>query len=54
MKEEILKEFDFQIRIQNEYIKGYQKLDFNTDIIEKIANETIKMLEQLKLKAEQL
>ena len=49
-KEEIIREFDIQILIQNECIKGYQKLDFNTDAHQRSANETIKMLEELKSK----
>ena len=53
-KEEIIREFDIQILIQNECVKGYQKLDFNTDAHQRSAIETIKMLEELKFKVEQL
>ena len=53
-KEEIIREFEIQILIQNECIKGYQKLDFNTDTVERIALQTREMLEKLKLKVEQL
>ena len=53
-KEEIIREFDIQILIQNECIKGYKKLDFNTYAHQRLALQTIKILEDLKFKVEQL
>ena len=49
-KQEIIKEFDLQILIQNEYIKGYKQLDFNTDTEQKKKKKTREMLEELKSK----
>jgi len=49
-KQEIIKEFDLQILIQNEYIKGYKQLDFDTDTEERLALKTREMLEELKTK----
>ena len=53
-KQEIIKEFDHYILVQNEYIKGYKQLDFNTDTEERLALKTKEMLEELKFKVEQL
>ncbi len=47
-KLEIIKEFDLQILVQKEYIKGYQQLNFDTDTEERLALKTMEMLEELK------
>lgn len=49
-KQEIIKEFDYYILVQNEYIKAYKQLDFNTDTEQRLALKTKEMLEELKSK----